>query len=235
MDATQPTPAINFLHEMSNRIAAADSLHKVLNEIVEFVSDLVSCDSCFIFVLEGDDLVLRASKNVRPEVLDSLKLGMGQGITGWVAKCAEPVVLSRDAFRDPRFRVVLGLPEDSYEAFLSIPISTRGRVVGVINVQHIDPYEFTAREIKIISTLGHLVGAAIEMARLEQEVTVLSDKLATRKVVERAKGILQRELGIGEEEAYAAIQKQARARRKPMKEVSEAILLADEFKRAGKQ
>jgi uroporphyrinogen-III synthase len=73
------------------------------------------------------------------------------------------------------------------------------------------------------------------MARLEQEVTTLSDKLATRKVVERAKGILQRELRITEEEAYAAIQKQARTRRKPMKEVSEAILLADEMKRVGKQ
>lgn len=235
MNFTQPTPAINFLHQVSNRIAAADSLHEVLDEIVEFVSDLVSCDSCFIFVLEGDDLVLRASKNLHPEMIDSLKLEMGHGITGWVAKCGEPVVLPSGAFRDPRFRAISALPEDSYEAFLSMPISSRSRVVGVINVQHRQPYEFTARETKIISTLGHLVGAAIEMARLEQEVTALSDKLATRKVVERAKGVLQRDLGISEEEAYATIQKQARTRRKPMKEVSEAILLADELKRDGTQ
>jgi uroporphyrinogen-III synthase len=235
MHMTQPTSAINFLHEVSTRIAAADSLHEVLDQIVEFVSDLVSCDSCFIFLIEGDELVLRASKNAHPEVLDSLKIGLGEGITGWVAKFGEPVVLSRGAFRDERFRRIPGLPEDSYEAFLSIAISTRGRVVGVINVQHMQPREFTPRETKIISTLGHLVGAAIEMARLEQEVTVLSDKLATRKVVERAKGILQRELRITEEEAYTAIQKQARTRRKPMKEVSEAILLADELKRDGKQ
>jgi uroporphyrinogen-III synthase len=235
MDFTQPTPAIDFLHSVTNRIAAADSLHEVLNEIVEFVSDLVSCDSCFVFVSEGEELVLRASKNSRPGIIDNVKLGMGQGITGWVAKCSEPVVLSSGAFRDPRFRRIPGLPEDSYEAFLSMPIGTRGRVVGVMNVQHVQPYDFTLREIKIISTLGHLVGAAIEMARLEQEVTALSDKLETRKVVERAKGILQRELKIGEEEAYAAIQKQARTRRKSMKEVSEAILLANEMKRGEKQ
>lgn len=235
MDLTQPTPAINFLHQVTNRIAAADSLHVLLNEIVEFVSDLVSCDSCFVFVRESEDLVLRASKNAHPEVLDSLKIGLGQGITGWVAECGEPVVLTSGAFRDPRFRTVPGLPEDSYEAFLSIPISTRGRVVGVINVQHIQPYDFTPREIKIISTLGHLVGAAIEMERLEQEVTLLSDKLAARKVVERAKGVLQRELDMTEEEAYATIQKQARQRRKSMKEVSEAILLTDELKRGLKQ
>ena len=235
MDLTQPTPAINFLHQVTNRIAEADSLHDVLNEIVEFVSDLVSCDSCFIFVLEGNDLVLRASKNLHPEVIDQLKLGLGQGITGWVASCGEPVILSQGAFKDPRFRVISALPEDSYEAFLSMPISSRGRVVGVINVQHMQPNEFTPREIKIISMLGHLVGAAIEMARLEQEVTVLSDKLAARKVVERAKGVLQRELKISEEEAYGTIQKQARARRKPMKEISEAILLADELKCNGTQ
>ncbi len=235
MDMTYPTPAINFLHEVTNRIASADSVHEVLNEIVEFVSDLASCDSCFVFVIEDDDLVLRASKNLHPEVMDSLKIPMGQGITGWVAKCGEPVILARDAYRDPRFRKITGLPEDEFEAFLSIPISSRGRVVGVINVQHRNPYEFTPREIKIISMLGHLVGAAIEMARLEQEVTMLSDQLATRKVVERAKGVLQRELKISEEEAYGAIQKQARARRKPMKEVAEAILLADEMRRGGKQ
>lgn len=235
MHLTQPTSAINFLHQVSNRIASADSLHEVLNEIVEFVSDLVNCDSCFVYLIEEDELVLRASKNAHPEVLDSLKMRMGDGITGWVAKCAEPVVLTSGAFRDPRFLLIPGLPEDLYEAFLSIPVSARGKVVGVINVQHMQPYDFTPREIKIISMLGHLVGAAIEMARLEQEVTLLSDKLATRKIIERAKGVLQRELKITEEEAYAAIQRQARSKRKPMKDISEAILLADEVRRGDKQ
>jgi uroporphyrinogen-III synthase len=235
MEMTHPTPAINFLHNVTNRIAAADSVHEVLNEIVEFVSDLASCDSCFIFLVEENDLVLRASQNAHPEVIDRLKIKMGEGITGWVAKTAEPVVLSSGAFRDPRFQTIPGLPEDSYEAFLSMPISTRGRVVGALDVQHMQPYELTPRETKIISMLGHLVGAAIEMARLEQEVTALSDRLATRKVVERAKGVLQRELKTTEEEAYIAIQKQARTRRKSMKEISEAILLADELKRGDKQ
>jgi uroporphyrinogen-III synthase len=234
MDFSEPTPALNFLHEVSTRIAAADPLHEVLDEIIDFVTDLVSCDSCFIYVKEGDDLVLRASKNAHPEALDQLKLSMGQGITGWVATNAEPVVITEKASRDPRFRKFAELPEDSYEAFLSIPISSRTGIVGVLNVQHKDPYSFTQREIKIISTLGHLVGAAIEMTRLDHEVTQLSDKLAARKIIERAKGVIQRELGSTEEEAYSVIQKQARQRRKSMKEISEAILLADEMKRGGK-
>jgi len=234
MDLTEPTPTLNFLHAVSTRIAAADPLHEVLDEIVEFVSDLVSCDSCFIYVKEGEDLVLRASKNAHPEELDKLKIRVGQGITGWVADKGEPVVLHSRAAHDPRFRKFIELPEDAYEAFLSIPMSSRHGVVGVINVQHRDPHTFTAREIKIISTLGHLVGAATEMARLEEENTQLSDKLAARKIIERAKGVIQRELGVTEEEAYSVIQKQARQRRKSMKEIGEAILLADEMKRGGK-
>jgi len=234
MDLTEPTSALNFLHDVSTRIAAADPLHEVLDEIVEFVSELLSCDSCFIYVKEHEELVLRASKNSHPEELDRLKIPLGQGITGWVAENLEPVVLTERAWQDPRFCKFKELPEDSYEAFLSIPVSSRGQIVGVVNVQHREAYKFTAREIKIISTLGHLVGAAIEMARLEEEVTQLSGKLAARKVIERAKGVVQRELNVTEEEAYSVIQKQARQRRKSMKEISEAILLADEMKRAAK-
>jgi uroporphyrinogen-III synthase len=206
-------------------------VHEVLNRIVEFISDLVSCDSCFIYVLEDNELVLRASKNPHPEVIDRLTMPIGQGITGWVAEHREPVVLERNASQDSRFRLFLELPEDNFEALLSIPVISRGRVVSVINVQHKDPYVFEPREIKIISMIGHLVGAAIEMARLENEVIQLSDKLAVRKIIERAKGIVQSEFGISEEEAYSLIKKQARSRRKSMKEIAEAILVTNDMKR----
>ena len=61
---------------------------------------------------------------------------MGQGITGWVAEHREPVAIPEKAALDPRFQFFHELPEDSYEAFLSVPLMCRGRVVGVINLQH---------------------------------------------------------------------------------------------------
>ena len=76
-----------------------------------------------------------------------------------------------------------------------------------------------------------LVGAEIEMARLEGEVSQLAGQLETRKLVERAKGLLQRDLGLTEEEAYLALQRQSRQRRRTMKEVAEAIVLSEEVKR----
>lgn len=229
-----PKPEFDILHEVASRIAAADPLHEVLAEIVGFVAAVVKCDSCFVYVLENDELVLRASLIPHPEVVDRLKLRPGQGITGWVAEHVEPVAIARNAFQDHRFLFFNELPEDRYEAFLSVPVLCRGRLVGVINVQHRAPHEHSDREVRLISTLGFLVGAEIEMARLESENLFLSEKLESRKVIERAKGVLQRELGIGEEASYLALQKQSRQKRMSMKEVAEAILLADELKRSSR-
>jgi uroporphyrinogen-III synthase len=115
-----------------------------------------------------------------------------------------------------------------------VPLLSRGKLVGVINVQHKKQHEHTQREIQLLSTIGFLVGAEIEMARLEMEREELSDRLETRKVVDRAKGILQRDLKIDEESAYAALRKQSRQKRRSMKELAEAIVLSDELRRLGR-
>jgi uroporphyrinogen-III synthase len=226
-----PDSEIEVLHEIGRRIAAADPLHAVLGRVVDFVSSVVQCDSCFVYVLEDDALVLRASKTPHPDVIDRLKLRVGQGITGWVAEHRQPVAVGSHAFEDPRFQTFNELPEDRYEAFLSVPVLSRGKLVGVINLQHRQPQEYRPREVQIISTIGFLVGAEIEMARLEEENSQLNERLETRKVLDRAKGILQRDLGITEEEAYLTIQRQSRQRRKTKKEIAEAIVLGEELRR----
>jgi len=221
---------IEALHEIGARLGTGDGFHEVLDRVVEFASALVKCDSCLIYVLEDDELVLRASKNPHPEAVDRLKLRVGQGITGWVAEHREPVAIPEKAAQDPRFQFFHELPEDSYEAFLSVPLMCRGRVVGVINLQHRQHHVYRRREIRLISTIGFLVGAEIERARLEEANSTLTDQLQTRKIVERAKGILQRDLGINEEQAYLTLQRQSRQKRKPMREIAEAVILSDEVR-----
>jgi uroporphyrinogen-III synthase len=139
--------------------------------------------------------------------------------------------MSSNASQDPRFRAFSELPEDSFEAFLSVPVLNPQGVVGVINLQHRRPHIHSKPEIKLVSTIGFLVGAAIEMARLEDQNLKLSAQLETRKLLERAKGILQREMGMSEEQAYLALQRQSRQMRKPMKEIAEAVILSEELKR----
>jgi signal transduction protein with GAF and PtsI domain len=229
-DMTNPSD-IDLLHDIGSRLAAADPFHAVLARIVQFVSTLVRCDSCFIYVLDGDTLVLRASKTPHDDVVDRLKLRIGEGITGWVAEHKEPVAVASRAFEDSRFQTFNELPEDRFEAFLSVPVLSRGKLVGVINLQHSQPHQHSRREVQLVSTMGFLVGAEIETARLEVENSQLSEELETRKVVDRAKGILQRELGVSEEEAHLTIQRQSRQRRKSKKEIAEAIVLGDELRR----
>lgn len=221
---------VDMLHEITVSLNTADGFHEVLNRVVEFASALVRCDSCLIYVLEDDELVLRASKNPHPDVVNRLKLRVGQGITGWVAEHLEPVAIPENASQDPRFQFFHELPEDSYEAFLSVPLMCRGRMVGVINLQHRQHHAYRRREIRMISTVGFLVGAEIEMARLEEANSTLAEQLQTRKIVERAKGILQRDLGLNEEQAYLALQRQSRQKRRPMREIAEAIILSDDVR-----
>jgi uroporphyrinogen-III synthase len=222
---------ITLLNRIAGRMSAAAPFHDVLNEVVEVVTSVVKCDSCMIYVLEGGDLVLRASKNPHPEVVDRLKMKLGQGITGWVAQHREPVAVSQGAYADPRFKLFNELPEDRFEAFLSVPLISGGRLVGVINVQNRSQHSYSKREISLIGTLGFLVGAEVERARLENENSTLFGKLETRKSVERAKGILQAELKITEVDAYAILRRESQQRRKSMRDVAEAILLSDDLKR----
>ena len=72
-------PSVDFLHELGSSMASADALHEVLARVVEFASALVKCDSCLIYVLEDEQLLLRASKNPHPDVVDRLKLQVGEG------------------------------------------------------------------------------------------------------------------------------------------------------------
>jgi uroporphyrinogen-III synthase len=223
---------IDFLHEISSRIAAADSLHLVLDRIVSFISSVIPCDSCFIYVLEGENLVMRASKNPHADLVDQVGIQIGQGVTGWVAKHKQPVALASGASNDPRFKTFKNIPEDYFEAMLCTPIMCAGGVVGVINLQHRLSYKHTTHEVKLLSTLGYLVGAEIERARLETENSQLSNRLETRKAVDRAKSILQRDLSISEDDAYQMMHKESRQRRKSMREIADAILLSEELRRS---
>lgn len=222
----------DVLQQISSHLASTDPLHVTLSRIVTFVSVVIPCDSCFLYTLEEDKLILRASRNPHSDEVDHLKLSIGEGVTGWVAEHREPVAISERASEDPRFSAFANLPEDRFEAMLCVPVICASRVVGVLNLQHREPYRHSDLERRLLATVGILVGAEIERARLETENSELTSRLETRKAVDKAKGILQRDLGLSEEDAYRTMQRESRQRRKSMRDVAEAILLAESMKRA---
>ncbi len=87
------------------------------------------------------------------------------------------------------------------------------------------------RTAELQKTIAELRENERQREQLVSEKSVLSGQLEARKIVERAKGILQREMKISEDEAYRMIQKQSQQMRKSMREISETIILNDELKR----
>lgn len=213
-----------LLSKTASRLPMACTLHDVLHEVVRVLTEVTIGDSCLIYILEKNELVLRASTNSRAKTVDHLKLRVGQGITGWVAEHLEPVVIAERAYVDSRFQIFHELPEDRYEALLSVPAVSGGRLVGVITIQNSAPHSYSDREIQLVATIGILIGAEVERLRLESENLLLLDRLATRTYVDRAKGILQRNLHITEDEAYRMMRRQSQNKRKSMKEIAETIM-----------
>src|SRR6202795_2944760 len=91
-------PTLNFLDELATH-AQLSPLQEVLEKLVVFATSLVESDSCFVYVREGEDLVLRASKNPRQEILNRLTLRVGEGITGWVARHRKTVAIGQNAWK----------------------------------------------------------------------------------------------------------------------------------------
>jgi uroporphyrinogen-III synthase len=216
---------LDLLNDFATLIASGE-LRDVLSEAVHFISGTAKCDSCFLYVAEGDELVLRASKNAHPKAAGRLKLKSVEGVADLAEQYCLPVAIERGAFRDPRCLPFKVLPDEQFESFLSVPLISRGRFIGVINLRNRDAHVYGKHELRLISTMGVLLGAEVELVRLASENSQLSKQLKSRKLVERAKGILQQELKISEQVAYTMLQQQSQGRRKPMSEIADAIVLA---------
>ncbi|MBI2070409.1 MAG: GAF and ANTAR domain-containing protein [Elusimicrobia bacterium] len=233
----QKDKEIELLHRVSEIIGSTWELDRILTQVVGLVTEVTKADGCFLYVHEpsSSELVLRASKNPHPQEIGRIRLKLGEGVTGWVATHKEPVAIFKNASDDTRFKFFHNLPEDRYESFLSAPILMKEEVTGVINVHHKKARRHLEREINLLATIGRLIGGAIENARLHEDaqqkgkrIQRLEDDLETRKLVERAKGILMETESLSEAEAFRRIQSQSMALRKSMKEIAQAILIAQE-------
>jgi signal transduction protein with GAF and PtsI domain len=174
---------LRILHQISQSISSTLNLDQVLRQIVDLVIDVTRGDACLIYLLDetGENLVLRASKNPHPRLIGKIAMRVGEGITGWVAREVQPVAIPRHASKDTRFKVFQTLPEDKYEAFVSVPIVAppADRVIGVVNVQHRKAHRHSENEVTLLSIIGHQVGGAIENARLYQETALRSKQIST--------------------------------------------------------
>ena len=157
---------LRLFQKVSRFMVREMSLQEVLQGVVSLVVEFTECDSCLVYLLDNDGLVLCASNTPHPSTVGKIRLKLNEGLTGWVARERKLLAISREAYKDPRFKTFGELPEDTFEAFLSAPVIARNRVVGVVNVQHRAPHPHTGQEMEVLTTVGEQVGCVLVLARM---------------------------------------------------------------------
>lgn len=161
---------LRLLQRISRLMARGLELDDVLHQVAGLVRDFLSSDSCLIYVLEDGELVLFASSDASRVNIGRVKLRIDEGLTGWVARERRLLAISREAYNDPRFKFFKDLPQDTFEAFLSVPIIAQGKVVGVINVQHRDAHVHSGNDMEMLTTVGEQVGCLLVLSQLTHAV-----------------------------------------------------------------
>jgi signal transduction protein with GAF and PtsI domain len=178
---------LRLLQKISRCLVREMSLQDALHGVVELVVEFMECDSCLLYLLDRNELVLRASNTPHPAAVGNVKLTLNEGLTGWVAREKRLLAISREAYHDPRFKFFSDLPEDTFEAFLSAPVISRRGVEGVINVQHREPHPHTGFEMELLTTVGEQVGCLLMLSQMEAKPATESADLVLSSGPERVR------------------------------------------------
>ncbi len=219
---------IEALEEVSRAIVSDLYLEDILKLIVMVTAEVMDSNICSLLLLNEKEgtLEIRATQSVSEEYLNKPPIRLGEGIAGMVAKENRPIQV-RDVKTDPRYANKRVAEKEGLCSLLSVPMSVKGRVIGVLNCYTSTPREFTPEDVKLLTAVANQAAVAIENTELLVKTRIIQEELQTRKLVERAKDILMRNLGISGEEAYRRMQRKSMNTRKSMREIAEAIILAD--------
>jgi signal transduction protein with GAF and PtsI domain len=221
---------IKALSEISKAISSDHYLEDILRLIVTVTANVMGSKICSLWLLneEKKTFSLEATQSISEEYLKERVLRLGEGIVGGVAKEKKPMRVY-SVLEEPRFKEKELARKEGLCSLLSVPMVVRGKVIGVLNCYTSYPHHYTDTEEAVLTTVANQAAICIENTELMVKTKVIREELETRKQVERAKGILMKELKLDEEEAFARIRKKSMDTRRSMREVAEAIILAHEI------
>jgi len=221
---------IQALSEISQAISSDQYLDDILKLIVTVTANVMDSKICSLWVLDEKEKVLkiRATQAISEEYLKERSLNLGEGVVGYVAEKKKPLAIF-DVLKEPRYKEKTLARKESLVSMLSVPLIVKDKVIGVINIYTSYPHEFTDTERTVLTMVANQAAICIENTELMVKTKVIQEELETRKLVERAKGILMKHHALSEEEAFKRIRKASMDSRKTMREMAEAILLADKM------
>lgn len=220
------------LSRVSKTITSNLYLEDILKLIVTVTAEIMNSKICSLSLLDEKTatLVLKATQSMSESYNKKPPLGIGEGIAGKAVKENKPIVIY-DISKEPEYKYKDIAKKEGLRSLLCVPLAVKEKVIGVLNSYTSRPHKFSKEEIDILTTVANQAAIVIENAELMVKTKVIQDELETRKVVERAKGILMKEQSLSEEDAFKKIRKQSMDTRRSMREIADAIILMSSMRK----
>ena len=222
---------IMAISEISRAITSELYLDDVLKLIVTVTAQTTGSKLCSLMLLEEKTktLHIRATQSVSEVYIKKSPLKIGEGIAGRVVQTKKPIAIY-DVQKQKEYKYKDVAKKERIASLLCVPLCVKGRAIGVINLYSSKPHKFSNAETELLTTVANQAAMVIENTELMVKTKVIQEELETRKLIEKAKGMLMKERNIGEEEAYRSMQKFSMDSRKSMRQVAEAIITSHEMK-----
>ena len=224
---------IKGLMDISKAITSDLYLEDILKLIVMVTANATGMEICSLWLIDEDQnprkISLKATQAIDADYVKDRSLCMKEGVVGFVAANNKPLVIE-DVARDRRFKEKEMAKKLGLVSMLSVPMHIKDqKVIGVLNCFTAEPHVFSETEVNLITAVANQAAVAIFNTELMVKTKVIQEELETRKLVERAKEIIMIRRGIKGNDAYRWIQNRSMNLRKPIRQIAEAILLAEEL------
>jgi phosphotransferase system enzyme I (PtsP) len=164
------------LREVSELVSNSHDIRQTSDNIVALIQSRFRTDVCSLYEFERSSgtLVLRATRGLKTEGIDELRLAPSEGLVGLAFETREPVNVA-DAAAHARYHYFPGSGEEQFPAFLGVPLISAGATLGVLVVQHRITKPYPANFVSLMVGVAAQLATLFANARLTQE---LSDSLA---------------------------------------------------------
>ncbi len=158
---------LDFMLEVAAATSETLDLDRILASVATIVKQVIPYDLFAILLYNERQRTLRIRYSIghREEVIRSLAIGLGEGITGAAASTRMPVLVP-DVRHDPRYLNAL----DAVQTELAVPMVARGKLVGVIDVQSTRPGSYREQDRALLQLIASRVAVSIDNARLYRRV-----------------------------------------------------------------
>jgi two-component sensor histidine kinase/putative methionine-R-sulfoxide reductase with GAF domain len=171
------------LRRVAEAVGALFDLEEMLMVVAGIAVQVTATDSSQVYLLNDakEELVLRAVDDAEDaqEMIGKVRMKIGEGLAGWVAQHKEAAAITHNAYRDSRFKFIPELQEDRFQSMLSVPLTYRGDVIGVINVRTHKPHEYTQTQVRLLQSIASQIAGAVENSRQYRKMERRASQLST--------------------------------------------------------